>query len=97
MSRECSFATMVYMEDEDRKLLEEVLELSRENQRMIKSMYRSQWWSRIWKSLYWIIILGIAFGSFYFLKPYLDKVMELFGKTQTTLDSVQKVTDVFSP
>ena len=80
------------MEDSDRKLLEEVLKLSRENQRMIKRMYRSQWWSRVWKSLYWLIILGITFGSFYFLKPYIDTIMDLLGKTSSTLDAVQKAT-----
>ena len=79
------------MDDEDRKLLREVLEISRENRKKINRLYRSFWWSKVGRLFYWLVIIGITLGSFYYLQPYVDKLREAFSAVESQLDSVQQV------
>lgn len=70
------------MDPEDRKLLEETLELARENNQMLKKVRSVQKHAMLWSVLKWIIWIGIAFGSFYFLQPYVDRLMDLYNQVQ---------------
>lgn len=84
------------MEVEEKRMLNEALELSRENHRMLTKLYRSMLWGRVYRVIYWIIAIGITIGSFYFLQPYIEQLQRTyqdiqrgFGKTQTTSNSLQ--------
>lgn len=46
--------------------------LVEENQLMLKSIQRRARLSILISSIKWLIILGVTFGSFIFLQPYLD-------------------------
>ncbi len=78
------------MDQKDRELLQKVLEVTEENNRMVHRIYRSWWWGRIARAFYWLVIIGIAFGTFYFLQPYVDKVKEVLGTASASVDTVQK-------
>jgi hypothetical protein len=79
------------MDSESKKLIEETFELEQENNRMLHKVRSVQKWDTFWSGLKIIVIVGIAFGSFYFLEPYMDKVMNLYnsfsGTKQTTSSS----------
>ena len=74
------YANIFVMDPEVKHLLEENLALSKENNELIKKVRNFQKWSRISRIFYWIIIIGVAYGAFYFLQPYIEKVMNLYSQ-----------------
>jgi len=86
------------MDTDDRKLLDKVLSLTEENNKLLKKMRRSQQIASFMRVLYWIIILGVTFGAFYLLQPYVEQVVNMYNsvsntsqKINGTLDSVTNV------
>jgi hypothetical protein len=67
------------MDPESKKLLEETLTLEQENNKMLRSMRNSMRWARIMTVIYWLLIIGISVGAFYFLQPYVDQVVKTYG------------------
>ena len=67
------------MEQEERSLLEENLRMSRENNRLLIKVRSVQRWASIMRVLYWVVLIGISFGAFYFLQPYIEKVMKIYS------------------
>ena len=80
------------MDPNDRKQLQEALELSRENNRLLRKMWRATQWGHAIRALYWLIIIGIAVGSIYFLQPYLDTLRGVYGGLQ---DAQAQFSDFF--
>ncbi len=69
------------MTPEDRRLLEEVKALTEENSKVLKSIQRMNRTSAALKIIYWIVILGVSFGAFYFIQPYFDALKSAAGDT----------------
>jgi len=67
------------MDPESKKLLEQTLELEQDNNKMLRSMKRSMLWGRVMNILYWLIIIGISVGAFYFIQPYFNKILSLYN------------------
>lgn len=63
------------MNPEERKMLEETYELVKDNNEMLHRVRGVQKRAFFWSVLKIIVIAGIAFGAFYYLEPYLNKVM----------------------
>lgn len=63
------------MDPESKKLLEETLVLAKENNQILHHIRRVQKWATFWLGFKVLIIIGIAFGSFYFLEPYINKII----------------------
>jgi len=78
------------MDPESKKLLEETLQLAQENNKMLHSMRRSLRWSRIMSIMYWVLIIGISIGAFYFLQPYVDQVVKMYGSVSGALKNFQQ-------
>ncbi len=53
--------------------------LVEENNNMLKSIQRRARMSILLSSIKWLFILGVTFGSFFFLQPYLDSLMETYS------------------
>lgn len=60
-----------------------------ENHAMLVSVQRRARLAILFSGLKWIVILGITFGSFFYLQPYLEQLMN----TYTSLGSI---TDTFA-
>lgn len=67
------------MTPDEHRLLEETRALVEENSKMLKSMQRMMHTSFIIKAVYWVVILGVTFGAFYFIQPYFDAISETVG------------------
>jgi len=65
------------MDLEDKKIIRENLELARENQSMLKKMRRGQFIGNVARIFYWVIIVGVSFGAYYFVQPYIDMYKNL--------------------
>lgn len=83
------------MSPEERKLLEKNLELAEENNKMLRSMRRSQRISGIIRAIYWLLILGSAIGAYYYIQPYLDQIMGIYSGAKSNLDSVNNILENF--
>lgn len=70
------------MDEEDKKLLREVLDISRDNQKKIARLYRNLWWSRVSSWIYWVFIIGSAFGAYYLIQPYFSYLKDAMGTIQ---------------
>ena len=80
------------MEQEDRERLKRVLELAENNGKILKKMRSTMRWGRVLESIYWIVIVGIAAGSFYFLQPFL---LSIQGTYKTLQEGVENVRESF--
>jgi len=62
------------MDSEDKKMLKKTLKLSEENHEMLTRLQRNMRWSRGLRILYWLVIIGGSFGTYYFVQPYIESM-----------------------
>ena len=65
------------MEQEIKELLLANLEVSRENNKILRKMRGSQRWAQVTRVIYYLIITGLAVGAFYYIQPYIQKFLEI--------------------
>lgn len=75
------------MSEEERELLKRSVELSEENNEILRAMRRAMRIGRIVKGVYWVLILGTAIGAFYFIQPYIDQFGQMYGDAKSSIDS----------
>ncbi len=81
------------MEPEAKKLLEETYKLAEENNKMLKKIRHAQKVASFVRSVYWVIVIGLGIGAFYFIQPYFDKLTSFF---QDTSDSISNFKNNFT-
>jgi hypothetical protein len=81
------------MTPEEKHLLERSLRLAEDNNEMLRRLTRYARAGRIWKALYWIVIIGASFGAYYFVQPYVDAAKTTYSGFQDDVSSFQKVKD----
>ncbi|TSC68132.1 MAG: Uncharacterized protein G01um101472_139 [Parcubacteria group bacterium Gr01-1014_72] len=79
------------MEPTDRELLKQVLTLAEENNRILHKMRRAALVSQIMSALYWVVIIGLSFGAYYAIQPYLDQLQGLYGGIKGTVENIQNI------
>ncbi len=55
--------------------IKRIRELTEENNQILRKMRRSQKIASAMRTLYWLIIIGITIGAFYYLQPYLESML----------------------
>ena len=86
------------MEDD----LGKVLKLEEENNRMLKKLVGDLRWRRFWAFLKWSLVIAITLGTYYFVQPYLDAMLNLYtggvygatGASTTKLIDMNKIQDL---
>ena len=73
-------------EDPQIDKMDELLDLTRENNRILRGMHRRMFWSHIFTYVYWLIILGVAGSTYYFFQPYVQKYISTYQTIMHTLD-----------
>lgn len=81
------------MSPEERELLTRSIELSEENNKMLRSMRRSARFSSFLRLVYWVLIIGSAIWTYYFIQPYLEAIIKGYEGMQKGVQSVSSVTD----
>lgn len=76
------------MDPESKKLLEDTFELTQENNKMLRKVRSFQKWGTFWSGLKILLIIGIALGSFYYLEPYYNKIVNFYSSISGTSQSV---------
>ncbi len=72
-------------------MLEETLALVKENNEMLKKVRGIQKWNLFFKIFYWILIVGVSVGTFYFLQPFVEQLQNTVKETNS---SFQKLKDL---
>ncbi len=76
------------MTDLSDQKLQRILELSESNNRILRSIRRSIIWGRIVHTIYWVVIIGASIGAFWYLRPYLNQLGELYSGLKSGAGSV---------
>ncbi len=83
------------MDPESKELLKATLELSQENNNMLRSMKRSMQMSRVMSSIYWLFIIGSAVGAYYYIQPYIDQVLDVYSGASDKVNSINDTIEEF--
>lgn len=78
------------------KQLQEILELSRENNRLLKGVHRRARWGMFFWILRWAIVLGIIFGAYYYVEPFVQSASDTYHKTTDSIRRLQVTGDSIS-
>jgi hypothetical protein len=80
------------MDEQQRKMLEEVVALSRENNAMVRKLVSAQRTAMLWKLSYWVIIIVITLIAYFALQPYLTSLTKIYsgGDINQILDSLPR-------
>ena len=80
------------MPDEELKvLLRENIEVSKESLKILKKINRGRIFGSIFSALKWTLIIGISFGTFYYIEPFLSKYIDLIKGLTSGVENTQKV------
>ncbi len=70
------------MDPEIKELLRRNIKLSEDSNALLHKMHRGAVWSSIMRAIYWLIIIGSGVISYYYLQPYITKVLVLYNDLQ---------------
>ena len=84
------------MTPEERSLLERTLSLTQENNTLLRKIRNSARISSIMRLFYWLIILGLSFGSYYFIQPYLDQLRQIYSGVNDGINTVKSAQSQFA-
>jgi hypothetical protein len=76
------------MEDSDKKALEIIKAEVEDNNKILRSLQRSERVRRWMSIIYWLIVIGLGFGAYYFTQPYIDELKEVYGSASERLKSI---------
>jgi len=84
------------MEPELKKMMRENLELSQENNKLLRKMRRSILWGRLFNIVYWLVIIAAMFGAYYVLQPFIEGLLGAYQSLLSGAEAVQGVGDSLS-
>jgi hypothetical protein len=87
------------MTSEERELLNQVIELTeennelaKENNKLLRGMRRSARIASVLRIIYWVIIIGSAFGAYYAIQPFFNSFVDSYNGMKDNLDTVKNIT-----
>jgi len=69
--------------------IEKLIDLVQENNQILRKMRRSQQIASFMRVLYWLIILGVGFWTFYILQPYIQGLQDLWQGMSGVFEQLQ--------
>ncbi len=73
------------------KLLRENLELAQENNKILRKMQRGARWGRFFKFLFWLVIIGASMGTYYYLQPFLNGLLETYESVVSGVGKIEQI------
>jgi len=81
------------MTPEERKLLEKAVSLGEQNNDILRGMKRSARWSKIFRVIYWVLIIGISFGAYVVVQPYVKQLENVYSSFSSDVGKVKGAAD----
>jgi len=83
------------MSPEEKELLNKTASLAEDNNKILHSIRRSMRLASFVRVVYWIIIIGSAVGAYYFIQPYIDQLVGVYGGTKSSIDNISNIIQNF--
>lgn len=77
-------------EEEDEDQIEEIYELTRKNNDLLRKMYFAQRRSAILGLLHWVIIIVMAVIAYIYIEPYIEGLEDLYTAAQQASENAQE-------
>lgn len=84
------------MDSETKELLKANLELSKENNVLLKKIRKVQKRIQVTKTVYWVIVILVALGAYYYVKPYVGRVESFYNQAAANLEEFKNFGSAFS-
>ena len=84
------------MTPNEKELLEKTAKLVEENNHILKGIRSSNRWASAFRVFYWVIIIGISVGAFYYIQPYIDVAFKAYKSVSSDLNNVKSVVNKVS-
>jgi hypothetical protein len=84
------------MSPEERNLLERIAVLTEENNSILRGIRRSNRIGAVVKVLYWVLIIGLSYGAYVSVQPYVDQLVKAYNETTKASQGVSDMLDNIS-
>ena len=74
----------------DGRKIDELLEITKENNKILHGMRRTQRFSSFFTLVYWAVILGSIFGTYYYFQPTIQKYVKTIQTSMGIIQSFEK-------
>lgn len=81
------------MDELSKSEIRELLELTRENNELLKGVHKRARWSMFFFVFRWAITFGLLIGAYYYVEPYVDMAKDAYQNTSNILRGVQASSD----
>lgn len=68
--------------------LERIEEAVEENRKILRALNRARKWGIATKIAYWVFIVAIAFGAYYYVEPYVGDLFEFYSGAKENVEKV---------
>ncbi len=82
------------IDPELRKIVEENTNLLHENNKLLHKLHNTVIWGRVFRILYWTIIIGATMGAYYFVQPLIDSFQGLLGGVENIQKAGESIPNI---
>lgn len=79
------------MNQEEKNVLQKTLELTEENNKILRGLRRVSRWSYTMKILYWSFIIIIAFSAYFYVQPYVEILDSTYNNIRNNVNTINNV------
>lgn len=76
---------MFAVDTEDKKKLDQILQLTEENNKYVKKVRSSQRNASLFRLFYWLVLIGISVSTYYYVKPIVGETKSFFNHASESL------------
>jgi len=73
-----------------KNLVRENIRIAEDNNRLLRKIVSANRWTRIFKLLYWVIIISSMMGIYYYIQPILIDILDVYKGLISSIDGIQK-------
>ncbi len=81
------------MDEYVKELMRKNLEVSQESFKILKKMHRARIWGGVFKTIKWIVIIALSVGSYYYVEPYLNKMIDTVSSMSSSMEQIKQTTE----
>ena len=71
--------------------LEVVYQMTIENNKILRTIRRQHYFSNFLSSLYWLMVIGVIGGAYYFVRPIVTVLSNNTGKVEETINQFNQL------
>ncbi len=87
------------MDMDIKELLQANLKMATENNNLLRKVYKVQRRAQIFKIIYWIFVIAIALGAFYYINLFIPQFMKFYnsvGGLTTSFPDISHLADLLN-